>query len=109
MDFGSAVGRAQGLLTEEDIHHLTRWRESDRFTEDERLVLELAEAMTRTPADVPDDLFERLRARFSPDQLVELAMICATENLVARFNRVFAIEAQGFSEGDACTLPDPAP
>lgn len=48
------------------------------------------------PADVPDELYERLRERFSPEQLVELAGLVAAENFIARFNRIFDVGSQGF-------------
>jgi alkylhydroperoxidase family enzyme len=68
-------------------------------------VLRLAVGLTRTPVAVDDDLFSSLRARFDEGQLVELHATIAWENFRARFNRGFAIEPQGFSEGAACVLP----
>ena len=66
--------------------------------------------MTRTPADVPAELFETLRKQLRPEQLVELSAAIAQENFRARFNRPFGIEAAGFSEGAFCPLPErPAP
>jgi hypothetical protein len=35
------------------------------FSETERLVIELADAMTDTPANISDDLYARLRNQFS--------------------------------------------
>lgn len=63
-------------------------------------------ALTDTPAEVPDALFERLREHFDEAQLIELTATIAWENYLARFNRGFAVEAQGFSEGAVCPLPD---
>jgi hypothetical protein len=57
---------------------------------------------------VPDALFEALRARLSERELVELTAVVAWENYLARFNRGFAVEAQGYSEGAVCPLPDHA-
>jgi alkylhydroperoxidase family enzyme len=79
---------------------------SGAFNETERLVLRLAVAMTRTPASVDDDLFADLRREFSEPQLVELATAIAWENHRARFNRVFGVTAEGFSEGAFCPLPE---
>lgn len=59
------------------------------------MALQLADAMTELPVDVPDELFARLRDCFDEVELVELAGIIATENFRARFNRLFRIEAQG--------------
>jgi alkylhydroperoxidase family enzyme len=70
-------------------------------------VLRLAVALTRTPATVDEALFAGLRHEFSEPQLTELAMAIAWENHRARFNRTFAIGAEGFSEGAFCPLPEP--
>jgi len=61
--------------------------------------------MTRTPVEVADALFARLRAEFSDVQLVELTATIAWENYRARFDHAFGIEAEGFSEGAFCALP----
>ena len=66
------------------------------FESDEKLVLELADAMTATPARVNDDLRQRLKKRFSTPQLVELGAAIAWENYRARSNRVFGFRSEGF-------------
>ena len=53
--------------------------------------------MTHNPADVPDELFERLRNDLNERQLVELTATIAWENFVGRFNRGFKIEPEGYS------------
>ena len=68
-------------------------------------MLELADAITATPAKVIPELRERLQQRFSTPELVELAAAIAWENYRARFNHAFNIEAEGFSEGAACVVP----
>jgi len=62
--------------------------------------------MTRTPESVDDSLFAALRREFSEEQLMELATAIAWENHRARFNRVFGVEAEGFSEGAFCPMPE---
>jgi len=54
------------------------------LSEDERLALELTDAMTRD-IEVPDALFERLRARFDAHALVDLTATVAAYNMVSRF------------------------
>jgi len=61
--------------------------------------------MTHTPVEVPDSLFQSLRAQFNQAQLVELTTAIAWENYRARFNHAFGLEAEGFSEGAYCALP----
>ena len=108
MDIGSAVGRHEGV-TAEQILALADYAQSPHFDDRERLCLELSDAMTATPAAVPDALFERLRAVFSEPQLVELVSTIAWENYRARFNLAFGIAAEGFSEGATCAVPFRAP
>jgi len=55
-------------------------------------VLDYAEAMTKTPADVPEELFLSLSTKLSPQQMVELSAAIALENFSARFNRAFGID-----------------
>ena len=59
----------------------------------ERLVIELADAMTDTPANVSDDLYARLRKHFSEEQLMQLGAQIAFENYRARWNRIFNVES----------------
>jgi len=65
------------------------------FDEVERLVLEYADSITITDRDVSDELFERLRAHFDDDALVELTEIVAWENASSKFNRALRIPSQG--------------
>jgi alkylhydroperoxidase family enzyme len=69
------------------------------------MVLEYADAMTRTPVEVPGALFARLRERFSEAQLVELTSAIAWENYRARFDHAFGIEGENFTEGTVCAMP----
>lgn len=98
------MGRDSGL-TGEDFDALAEFADSERFSARERTALEYAECLTRTPADVPDALFERLRDRFDERQLVEMTALVAWENYRARFNRGFDVPAQGFAEGRVCPIP----
>ncbi len=88
------------------MRDIATFETSDAFSPAERLVLRLAVAMSRTPALIDDELFAALNREFSEAQLVELAAAIAWENNRARFNRVFAIQAEGFSEGAFCPLPE---
>jgi alkylhydroperoxidase family enzyme len=99
------VGRELGV-TEEQLRDLPRFHESPVFSEEERLVIELAEEMAGIPVEVPPELSEKLRQRFDEAQLVELAAAVAWENYRARFNRVFGVRPVGFCEGAFCTLPE---
>lgn len=93
-------------ITEEQLRDLAQFDASPYFNEEEKMVLRLAVELTRTPSEVSDDFFAALRSRFSERQLVELSAAIAWENYRARFNRTFAVEAEGFSEGKFCPLPE---
>jgi len=99
------VGRAAGV-TEQQLAELSSYQESQAFSELERLVIEYAVEMTKTPVDVPETLFAALRRHLNDAQLVELTAATAWENYRARFNHALEIEAQGFSEGAFCVLPE---
>ena len=64
------------------------------FNDTERLVIELADAMTDTPADISDDLYARLRKQFSEEQLMQLGAQIAFENDRVRWNRIFNVESE---------------
>jgi alkylhydroperoxidase family enzyme len=98
------VGRASGISAMQ-IANLKQYRSDLNFSEVERLVLEYADAITRTPVEVPDALFTRLRERFSDAELVELTSAIAWENYRARFSHAFGIEAENFAEGAVCAMP----
>lgn len=69
------------------------FRESPLFSELEKGVLELAEALTRTPARVGEELYSSLSAHLDQEQMVELTAAIAWKNYLARFNRAFEMPA----------------
>src|SRR5262245_6564148 len=104
MDIGSAVGRKEGL-TERKLMELADFEHSDAFNDLEKAVLRFATHLTLTPSEVPDEVFDALRPHLTAQQLVELASAIAWENYRARFNRAFAVEAEGFADGSVCAVP----
>ena len=108
LDYGSAISTAADV-GEEDMRALPGYATSDRFDETEKLVLDYATGMSRTPVDVPEELFAALRERFDEAQLVELTNVIALENHRARFNWAFGLAGQGFTEGAYCVRPESAP
>ena len=65
----------------DDLHHADL---SERFTRDERLVLQVTDHMTRD-VEVPAALMQALTSRYPPDQVVELVATVAAYNMVSRF------------------------
>ena len=106
-DFGSSIAGDKDV-SEEDMRELPRYWQSGRFSELEKLVLDYATGMSRSPVDVSDELFNGLRRHLDEAQLVELTDIIALENYRARFNWALGIEDQGFSEGSFCVRPEAA-
>lgn len=104
IDLGSQVARRSGL-SDEQLLELPRYRESGLFGELEKLVLDYATGMSRTPVEVSDALFDRLRGHFDEAQLVELTSAIALENMRGRFNLALGVGAAGFSEGMVCAVP----
>ncbi len=103
MDINAAGGSEAGASPEK-IEALADYRESDLFSDAERVALELADGATALPHDVPDELFARLREHYSDAEIVELSYIVALENFRSRFNRTLRIEAQGLY----CVVPTQA-
>jgi alkylhydroperoxidase family enzyme len=101
LDLGYFQAHNEGLdLTK--AREVPRWRESDVFTPLERDVMDYAEAMTRTPPTVTDELSARLLEALGPAALVELTAYIALANLYTRTNTALGIESQEFSA--ACGL-----
>lgn len=108
IDIGSSFATEAGV-SEAQLRALPEYRSSPEFSDVERLVLDLAVGMTRTPVVVSQELFAALREHFDEAQLVELANEVAIENYRARFNWAFGIGSQNFSEGAYCVRPEAVP
>lgn len=105
IDLGSRMSRDWGL-TDEQLLALPNYRSADCFDDVDKLVLDYATAMSRTPVEVNDELFSALREHFGVAALVELTFIVALENLRGRFNLALDIGSAGFSEGMVCAVPN---
>jgi AhpD family alkylhydroperoxidase len=109
IDIGAMLSYRAGI-SERQMRELMSYRDSDAFSPLEKLVIEYAECMTRTPVNVPDELFAKLREHFDEKQIVELTTEIAIENYRARFNWALGIQPQGFTrDGDFCPLPSGEP
>ncbi len=106
VDLGSQICRNSGF-SDDELLAVTRYRESDLFSEREKLALDYTVAVMRTPVEVTDDLFARMKEHFTDDQLVEVTALLTVVNL-DRFNAAFGIGSAGFSEGTVCVMPDRA-
>jgi AhpD family alkylhydroperoxidase len=78
--------------SEDRLLLLDAWHESQLYTERERAALDWAESLTRiAKTHAPDDVYEKVRGLFSPDELLTLsigiAMINAWNRLAIGFRQ----------------------
>jgi alkylhydroperoxidase family enzyme len=104
VDLGSQVCRNSGF-SDAELLALPRYRQSDLFTDREKVALDYAVAVMRTPVEVTDELFARMKEHFTDKQMVELTALLTVVNL-DRFNAAFGVGSAGFSEGMVCVPPD---
>jgi 4-carboxymuconolactone decarboxylase len=110
VDLGSQICRNSGM-SDSELLALPRYQSSDLFTEQEKAALDYTVAVMRTPVEVTDELFARMKEHFSAKQIVEITALLTLVN-TDRFNAAFGIGSAGFSAGRVCVLPDrpePAP
>lgn len=91
------MGRKAGL-SDKKLHAVVG-NDFTPFNDTERLVIELADALTDTPSNVSDELYARLRNQFSEEQLMQLGGHIAFENYRARWNRLFNVESDNLYQG----------
>jgi AhpD family alkylhydroperoxidase len=86
LDMHSKDARANGE-TEQRLYGLSAWRETPYYSARERAALEWTEALTLvTEGHVPDDVFARVRAQFSEDELAHLSLAIVAINGWNRLN-----------------------
>ena len=105
LDIGSALATHKGI-SESQLRALSNHHDSPAFDETERLVLDVAAALTRVPAVLDDGLRSRFEAAFALTERVELLSVVAWENHRARLNQGLGILPSGFSDGAYCALPE---
>ena len=92
-------------VTDEQILALPEFRSSSLFTEEEKAALEYSEEMSKTPVEVSDELFARVKQHFNDNQIVELTASIAFENYRARFDHALGI---GSDQLYVCAWKPPA-
>src|SRR5262245_10066408 len=95
-------------LDEAKASEVPRWRESAVFSPLERDVMEYAEAMSKTPPRVTDELSDRLLEQLGAPAMVELATWIGAANMMTRSNIAMGIKSQGFSKVCARPLAKPS-
>jgi 4-carboxymuconolactone decarboxylase len=105
IDLGSQIARQWGL-SDEELLGMADYQNATCFSDADKLILQYAAAISRTPVEVSDQLFDALRAHFDTAQLVGLTHVITLGNLRARFNIALGIGSSGFSGNRVCALPD---
>jgi len=75
--------------TDDRLHQLAAWRDSDLFDAPERAALELTEAVTRLadrPDPVDDDLWRRVTEHFTEPEIAAVLLMIGVTNLFNRLN-----------------------
>ncbi|MCW8962288.1 MAG: carboxymuconolactone decarboxylase family protein, partial [Gammaproteobacteria bacterium] len=99
VDINSAtLARRSGSM--DKVENLESWKESDLFSDKERVVLEYTEAVTYSDQQVSDEHIQRLKDFFDEDGIVELTGLIAFQNLSSKFNSALDVPPQGF-----CKVP----
>jgi alkylhydroperoxidase family enzyme len=103
LDFGTRTSERLGV-TQDHLSALPDYEHSSLFSEEERVVLRYADAMTRTPVHVPDTIFETLKAFYNDRQILEITAAIAWENFHARVNHALDLQAEGMASR-VCLVP----
>jgi alkylhydroperoxidase family enzyme len=104
VDFG-AMRMRLGELDIDRLKHIADFETSTAFTEADRTVIRLSDAMTSTPMTVTDEQIAALDQTYGHAGVLELTYQIGLENQRARMNHALDITDQGFSSGDSCRVP----
>jgi alkylhydroperoxidase family enzyme len=97
-------------MSDEKIAAISYWSTSEHFDEVERIVLAYTDALVESNGRVPDELFAKLRAHLSDEQILELTYITAMYEMHAIICRALRLEFDDRVEpivevqGDATSL-----
>lgn len=99
VDIGQATLQKRGV-SQEKVAAVSNHQEASVFSDRERAALDYAEVMTKSDLRVDDVLFNRVKAQFSEEEIVELTAFIAFQNMSSKFNSALDVPPQGF-----CQLP----
>lgn len=87
--FGGVKSALKNGETDERLHQVVAWRESDLFTDAERAALALTEATTRIadrPESVTDEVWAAAAEHFDEKQLAAIVLMIGLTNMFNRIN-----------------------
>ena len=96
MDIRRAVGVKMGIAPEK-LAELSAYRESERYTERERVALAFCERVTRDDLEVTEDCLTHLREHFTEPEIVELTFTIGFQTFASKFSKAWRVVPQGFS------------
>ncbi len=108
IDLGSQIARQWGI-TDEELLAMADYQNASCFSDVDKLILQYATAISRTPVEVERPAFDALHATSRHRQLVGLTHVITLGNLRARFNLALDIGSSGFSGSRVCALPETQP
>ena len=104
LDMHSKDARANGE-TEHRLYGLQAWRETPYYSARECAALEWTEALTLvSETHVPDEVYERVRAQFSEEELVHLSLAIVSINGWNRLNVAARTVAGDYVPGSLAKL-----
>jgi AhpD family alkylhydroperoxidase len=87
--FGGIKSALKNGETDERLHQVAAWRDSDLFTDAERAALEMTEAATRladNPTAVTDEIWSAAADHFDEKELSAIILMIGLTNLFNRLN-----------------------
>lgn len=99
IDLNTSVLLSRGISIEKALA-LAHWRTSELFTEQEKITLAYAEAVTDSSKAISPQIQNDLKSIFNETDRVELTALIAFQNMSTKFNNAFGVDSQGF-----CTIP----
>ncbi len=104
LDMHSKDARANGE-TEQRLYGLSAWRDTPYYSDREQAALEWTEALTLvTEHQVSDEVYERVRAQFSEDELVHLSLAIVAINGWNRLNVAARTVPGGYVAGSVAAM-----
>ena len=85
---------------EEKLLKIEDYQNEDVFDEEEKAALSFAEAMSKTPVEVSEGIFNKLKEFFSDNQIVEITTIISFQNFNAKFNAAMNTDSNGLCSLD---------
>jgi len=87
--YGGIKSALKNGETDERLHQVAAWRDTDLFTDAERAALEMTEAATRLadkPNAVTDEMWDAVADHFDEKQLSAIVLMIALTNMFNRIN-----------------------